>query len=79
MVAEGIICKTCREMDIEIIEIAVNPDHVHIFFMYPPKYSLSYIAKKIKGVTSRILRKEFPHFRDLCGDQEKLHLEPDWK
>ncbi len=53
-------CKTCVEMDIEIIEIAVNPDHVHIFFKYPPKYSLSYIAKRIKGSTSRTLRKEFP-------------------
>ncbi len=42
MMAEGIICKTCKEMDIEIIEIAVNPDHVHIFFRYPPKYSLRY-------------------------------------
>ncbi len=30
-------------MDIEIIEIAVNPVHVHIFFKYPPKYSLSSI------------------------------------
>ncbi len=39
MVAEGIICKTCVEMDIEIREIAVNPDHVHIFFEYPPKES----------------------------------------
>jgi len=46
LICEGIICKTGREMDIEIIEIAVNPDHVHIFFKYPPKYSLSYIAKK---------------------------------
>ncbi len=35
MICEGIICKTCVEMDIEIIEIAVNPDHVHIFFKYP--------------------------------------------
>jgi len=49
MIAEGIICKTCVEMGIEIIEIAVNPDHVHIFFKYPPKYSLSFIAKKLKG------------------------------
>ncbi len=40
MIAEGIICKACKEMDIEVIEIAVNPDHVHIFFKYPPKYSL---------------------------------------
>ena len=68
MICEGIICKTCVEMDIQIIEIAVNPDHVHIFFKYPPKYSLSYIAKKIKGVSSRILRKEFPHLQEWCGD-----------
>ena len=57
MITEGIICKTCKELGIEIIEIAVNPDHVHIFFKYPPKYSLSFIAKRLKGRTSRILRK----------------------
>ena len=34
MITEGILCKTCKELDIEIIEIAVNPDHVHIFFKY---------------------------------------------
>ncbi len=32
MITEGILCKTCKEPGIEIIEIAVNPDHVHIFF-----------------------------------------------
>ncbi|MCZ7362852.1 MAG: IS200/IS605 family transposase [Candidatus Methanoperedens sp.] len=53
MITEGIICKTCKELDIEIIEIAVKPDHVHIFFKYPPKYSLSFIAKRLKGRTSR--------------------------
>ncbi len=68
MIAEGIICKTCVEMGIEIIEIAVNPDHVHIFFRYPPKYSLSYIAKKLKGVLSKRLRDEFPHLKKWCGD-----------
>jgi putative transposase len=68
MIAEGIICKTCCEMGIEIIEIAVNPDHVHIFFRYPPKYSLSYIAKKLKGVSSKRLRDEFPHLKEWCGD-----------
>jgi putative transposase len=31
LVAEAIICKICKEMDIEIIDIAVNPDHVHLF------------------------------------------------
>ena len=65
LITEGILCKTCKELDIEVIEIAVNPDHVHIFFKYPPKYSLSFIAKRLKGRTSRILRKEFPHLKEF--------------
>lgn len=68
MIVEGIICKTCKELDIEIIEIAVNPDHVHIFFKYPPMYSLSFIARRLKGRTSQILRKEFPHLKEWCGE-----------
>jgi putative transposase len=67
-VAEGIIRGTCAEMGIKIIDMAVNVDHMHLFFQYPPKYSLSYIAKKIKGRSSRILRQEFPHLREWCGD-----------
>ncbi len=53
---------------VEIIEIAVNSDHVLIFFKYPPKYYLSFIAKRLKGRTSRILKKEFPHLKEWCGD-----------
>jgi len=34
-----VIRKTCVELDIEIIDMAINPDHVHIFMKYPPKYS----------------------------------------
>ena len=66
--AEAIIRKTCNELNIEIIDMAVNPDHVHLFIKYPPKYSVSFIAKKIKGITSRVLRKEFPHLKEWCGD-----------
>ncbi|MFH1323238.1 MAG: IS200/IS605 family transposase [Methanobacteriota archaeon] len=38
------------------------------FFKYPPKHSLSFIAKRLKGRTSRILRKEFPHLKEWCGE-----------
>jgi len=31
MGAEAIIRKTCKELDIEVIDMAVNRDHVHIF------------------------------------------------
>jgi putative transposase len=60
--------KTCKELDIEIIDITVNPDHVHLFMKYPPKYSVSFIAKRIKGKSSRVLKKEFPHLKEWCRD-----------
>jgi putative transposase len=60
--------KTCKELDIEIIDMTVNPDHVHLFMKYPPKYSVSFIAKRIKGKSSRVLRKEFPHLKEWCRD-----------
>ncbi len=36
-------------------------------FKYPPKYLLSYIAKKLKGRPRRVLREEFPHLKEWCG------------
>ena len=68
MLAEAIIRKTCMELDIEVIDMAVNPDHVHLFIKYSPKYSVSYILKMIKGRSSRVLRKEFPHLKEWCYD-----------
>jgi putative transposase len=37
---DGIIRKTCKDLNIEIIDMAVNVDHVHLFVKYPPKYSV---------------------------------------
>ena len=68
LAVEGIIHTTCKEMKIEIIDMAVNVDHVHLFIEYPPKYSVSFIAKKIKGRSSRILRQNFPHLKEWCKD-----------
>jgi len=64
MLAEAIIWKTCMELDIEVIDMAVNPDHVHLFIKYSPKYSVSYISKMVKGRSSRVLGKEFPYLKE---------------
>ncbi len=79
--AEEIIRETCKELDIEIIDIGVNVDHVHIFIKYPPKYSVSWIAKRIKGRSSKqtllekaftekrfAVRDRFPHLKKWCPD-----------
>jgi len=44
----------------------VSGDHIHLFIQYPPKYSVSFIAKRLKGRTSRILRQEFPELKKWC-------------
>ena len=68
LVVEGIIRKICeREMKIKIIDMAVNVDHVHLFIEHPPKYSVSFIAKRIKGRSSRELREAFPHLKEWAG------------
>ena len=43
---DGIIRKTYKDPD---IDMAMNVDQVHLFVEYPPKYSVSYIAKRMKG------------------------------
>jgi hypothetical protein len=46
--------------------MAMNVDHVHLFIKYPPKYSVSWIAKRIKGRSSKLLRDEFPQLKVWC-------------
>ena len=44
----------------------MSGDHIHLFIQYLPKYSVSFIAKRLKGITSRILRQEFPDLKKWC-------------
>jgi putative transposase len=80
--AEEIIRETCKELDIEIIDMAMNVDHVHLFIKNPfrksvygkmlrspPKYSVSWIAKRIKGRSSKLLRDQFPQLKVWCPGQ----------
>ena len=67
---EEIIRNVAESNDIKIIRMAVNPEHVHIFFKHPPKHSVSWIAMKFKSSTSYLLRKEFPELKEFS----KKHL-----
>ena len=43
MLSEAIIRKTCKELDIRIIDMVVNPDQVHLFIKYPQVFHKLYI------------------------------------
>ena len=48
------------EIQVEIIEMEIIPDHVHILLDVDPQFGIHKAVKTIKGKTSRILRQEFP-------------------
>lgn len=52
-----------QDLDGEILELVVMPDHVHLFASFPPTLAVSQIMHKLKGASSYQLREEFPHLR----------------
>lgn len=53
---------------IEIIEQEADKDHIHILFASKPQIQVSRFVNSLKGVSSRLLRKEFPELKkELWG------------
>ena len=66
-----IFMELCEWLDIEVIEGAITPDHVHMYLSVPPKYSPSHVMKILKGKSAEYLRKEFP---ELSKKYWGMHL-----
>lgn len=47
--------------DIQGLEIM--PDHVHLVVEVDPQYGIHRLVKQVKGVSSHLLRSEFPHLK----------------
>jgi len=72
-VLTGAVAKECRrliaaklaEQGWPLIELAIEPDHVHLFVRAWPTTAAAEIVKACKGLTSHELRKQFPLLRRL--------------
>ena len=51
------------EIQVDVIEMEIMPDHVHLLLEASPQFGIHKAVKTIKGTTSRILRQEFPWLR----------------
>ncbi len=49
----------CAEVQVELIEIECDKDHIHILVDVDPQYGVHRLVKLIKGRSSFLLRKEF--------------------
>ena len=50
--------KVCTDFEATLVEVDGERDHVHLLVEYPPKVSVSTLVNSLKGVSSRMLRKE---------------------
>jgi len=54
-----LIKQKCSELQVDIIEMEIMPDHVHMLIEVDPQYGINRAVRSIKGYTSYTLRKEF--------------------
>ena len=55
--------ETIDNVNAEIIELEIMPDHVHILLEVDPQYGINKLVMHLKGASSRMLRQEFPSLK----------------
>ena len=58
--AKQMIKEICEEYGIEIEEMEVEPEHVHMLVSFPPSRSIGEVVRIIKSLSGRGLFREFP-------------------
>ena len=53
----------CGRLGCEVVELNVQPDHVHLISMVPPKVSISDLTGTVKGRTAIRVFKQFPYLK----------------
>jgi putative transposase len=58
---EQLIREKSEELGGEILNLTIQPDHVHLFCSFPPTMAPYQIMHRLKGYTAHVLREEFPY------------------
>jgi len=64
---ERLLHKICKDREVEILSLSIQPDHVHLFVSSPPRHAPSELVNTFKGYTSRYLRQKFPELNKQTG------------
>ncbi len=55
-----LLLQIAEQYQFSILEMEVMPDHVHLLIDCNPRFGIMEAVTKLKGISSRILRDEFP-------------------
>lgn len=62
---DRLIRQTCQDKGWHVLDLAVQPDHIHLFVRVWPSDSAASVVKACKGVTSHALRADYPALKRL--------------
>ncbi len=60
-----LIYEKAQELECKVVSLAIEPEHIHLFLNCPPDLAPKQIMHRIKGYSSYVLRKEFPHLKKM--------------
>ncbi len=55
-----IFSKVCTDFEAVLVQLDGASNHVHLLVNYPPKVSVSSLVNSLKGVSSYVLRRQWP-------------------
>jgi putative transposase len=61
----ALIEAVCADQGWTVLELAIQPDHIHLFVQVWPNTSAADVIKLVKGRTSRVLRQKYAVLRKL--------------
>lgn len=62
---ELLIRQKCEQKGWEILQLVIQPDHVHIFIRVFPSDSAADVIKDLKGLTAHELRLKYPELHKI--------------
>ena len=69
---EAIRNTTGRIVGVELVELNVQPEHVHMVVIIPPKYAVSKVVEIVKSRSAKVVRKEIEWLDKLYYDTGSL-------
>ena len=61
--ARDLLREICAAREVQIVRGAVSPDHIHMLVVAPPQLAPAKLVQFLKGRSSRMLQRDFPHLR----------------
>ena len=58
-----VLSERADALGVTIETMEIMPDHVHLFVKAPPTLAPHFIVQQLKGISSHLLRQEYPHLK----------------